>query len=66
MQLALVIGNATATVKHPSLSGSKLMVVQPYLADGKTPDGDPIITIDAVGAGRGETVLITSDGRYVR
>ena len=62
MQLALVIGTATATIKHPSLEGCKLLVVQPRLADGRTPDGDPLLAVDGVGAGTGETVLITSDG----
>ena len=66
MQLGLVIGTATSTVKHPSFRGMKMLIVQPYLADGRTPDGDPLLAIDAVGAGRGETVLITSDGRFVR
>ena len=66
MQLGLVIGTATATVKHPSFRGQKLLVVQPLMADGKTPDTDPVIAVDAVGAGRGERVMITSDGRYVR
>ena len=46
--------------------GQKLLVVQPLLADGRTPDTDPVIAVDAVGAGRGEVVMITSDGRYVR
>ena len=36
MQLGEVIGTATATVKHPSMKGWKLLVVQPYLADGRT------------------------------
>jgi len=66
MQLALVIGTATATIKHPSLEGRKLLVVQPRLADGRTPDGDPLLAVDGVGAGTGETVLITSDGRGAR
>ncbi len=66
MQLGLVIGTATATVKHPSFRGQKLLVVQTLLADGKTPDTDPVIAVDAVGAGRGEVVIITSDGKYVR
>jgi aldehyde dehydrogenase len=66
MQLARVIGTATATIKHPTLQGAKLLVVQPYLADGRTPDGDPLLAVDSVGAGRGETVMITSDGRYAR
>jgi fumarylacetoacetase len=41
MQLGLVVGTATATVKHPTLTGWKLLVVQPLLADGRSPDGDP-------------------------
>lgn len=66
MQLGLVIGNAVATVKHPSMQGRKLLVVQPRLADGVTSDGDPVLAVDAVGAGRGEVVMITSDGRHAR
>ena len=66
MQLAQVIGTATATVKHPSMNGWKLLVVQPYLADAKIPDGDPVLAIDACGAGRGEQVIITSDGAGTR
>ena len=66
MQLARVIGTATATVKHPTLKGAKLLIVVPYLADGKTPDGDPLVAVDGVGAGRGEVVMITSDGRNAR
>jgi ethanolamine utilization protein EutN len=66
MQLGLVVGNAVSTVKHVSLQGTKLLVVQPLLADGQTPDGDPQLCVDTVGAGTGETVLITSDGRFAR
>ncbi|MEO2022145.1 MAG: EutN/CcmL family microcompartment protein [Pirellulaceae bacterium] len=66
MQLAQVIGTATSTVKHESLTGSKLLVVQPYGVDGKTPDGPPLLAVDVVGSGRGECVMITSDGRLAR
>jgi ethanolamine utilization protein EutN len=66
MQLGLVVGTATSTVKHPTLVGQKLLVVQPLMMDGKSPDGDPQIAVDAVGAGKGERVMITSDGRFVR
>jgi len=48
------------------MHGAKLLVVQPLLADGATADGFPLLAIDDVGAGRGDTVMITSDGRYVR
>jgi len=62
MQLALVVGTATATVKHASMQGSKLLIVQPLLRDECTPDGDVSLAVDQLGAGRGETVLLTSDG----
>ena len=52
--------------KHPSLAGAKLLVVQPLMADGRTPDGEPVLAVDQLGAGRGETVMITSDGRFTR
>ena len=63
MQLAKVLGTAVATVKHDSLVGQKMLVVAPLMADGKSIDGDPLLVIDGVGAGRGETVILTSDGR---
>jgi ethanolamine utilization protein EutN len=58
-----VIGNATATVKHPSMQGWKLLVVQPYGRDGRTPDGDPILAVDALGAGTGEIVIVSNNRR---
>ncbi len=66
MQLALVMGTATSTVKHMTMRGQKLLVVQPLMADGQTDDGDPQVAVDAVGAGRGERVMISSDGKYMR
>ena len=65
MQRAIVIGTANASIKHPSIAGSKMLIVQPQMANG-APDGDPLIAIDGVGAGTGETVMITSDGRFGR
>ena len=41
MQAGRVIGSATATVRHPSMKGWKLLVVQPMTSDGMAPDGDP-------------------------
>ena len=66
MQLATVIGTATATVKHESLEGAKLLIVQPQMADGQTPDGYPLLAVDTLGAGRGDTVMLTSDGAGAR
>jgi len=66
MLLARAIGTATATVKHPSMQGWKLLLVQPLLADGESPDGDPQLVIDQFGADRGSLVFLTSDGRLIR
>ncbi len=66
MQTGIVIGTATATVKHRSMQGTKLMIVQPLLADGRRPDGEPVLAVDQLGAGIGQTVLISSDGRGTR
>ena len=66
MQVGLVVGTTTSTVKHISMHGWKLLIVQPYGVDGRTPDGEPVIAVDALGAGRGERVLLSSDGRGTR
>ncbi len=44
------------------MEGCKLLVVQPTMADRITPDGYPLVAIDTIGAGKGERVMITSDG----
>ena len=66
MNLGLVVGTVTATRKHASMEGAKLLVVQMLMTDEKTPDGDPVLAVDELGAGRGERVMITSDGAYTR
>jgi len=60
---AKVIGHTTSTVKHPSMNGWKLLVVQPLTPDQK-PDGDPVVAIDTLGAGVGDNVMISSDGKF--
>ena len=62
MYYGRVVGSATATVKHPSMQGSKLLLVMALQADGRTPEGDPSLVVDRLGAGQNETVLVTSDG----
>jgi microcompartment protein CcmK/EutM len=65
MQVAMVVGQAVSTVKHPSLTGWKLLVCQPLTADDK-PDGEPILAVDGVGAGVSDRVIVTSDGASAR
>lgn len=65
MQLARITGRATSTVKHPSLAGVKLLICQMLdAAGGET--GDPVLAIDKLGAGKGDTVILTSDGLGLR
>jgi len=66
MRMATVVGTAIATMKHESMNGQKLLVVQPWMADGTTADGFPQIAVDSVGAGMGQAVMLTSDGRGAR
>jgi len=66
MLLARAVGTATSTVKHASMEGSKLLVVQPLAADGTSPDGDPQLAVDRLGVGRGDLIVITSDGLTIR
>jgi ethanolamine utilization protein EutN len=65
MQLGLVIGTATSTVKHPTFQGERLLVVQLETPSGR-PDGEPILAFDRLGAGRGDRVLVTNDGRALQ
>jgi ethanolamine utilization protein EutN len=56
MQLARVIGDVVSTRKDESLTGIKLLVVQPLTAE-RQPAGRPLVAVDAVGAGVGEEVF---------
>ena len=56
MQLARVIGTVVSTVKNSSLQGRKLLVVQSLDKD-LSPQGKPLVAVDAAGAGIGELVF---------
>ena len=56
MQMARVIGDVVATRKDPNYDSIKLLLVQPFGADGKDV-GRPLVAVDAVGAGVGEHVF---------
>ncbi len=58
-----VIGNATSTVKHSTMRGWKLLLVQPLSNDNRSADGEPLLAVDMLGAGAGEIVIISGDGR---
>ena len=61
MILARVIGQIVATQKEPSHQGKKILLLQP-LTIHEEPLGDPLVALDAVGAGVGERVLAIQEG----
>ena len=62
MLIARIIGDVTATHKHASHEGQKLLLVQPLELDLITPRGDAVIAVDAVDAGLGDLVLLVTEG----
>ena len=65
MLLARVEGNLTATRKHPSLEGWRLIICQPINRAGE-PESVPQVAIDAHGAAMHQRVIISSDGQAAR
>ncbi|MGA7792320.1 MAG: EutN/CcmL family microcompartment protein [Candidatus Acidiferrales bacterium] len=55
MLLGRIIGNVVCTMKDPALIGQKFLIVQPLDRQGRD-KGRPVIALDAVGAGAGETI----------
>jgi ethanolamine utilization protein EutN len=62
VQLGRVVGTVVATQKHRKLDSAKLLLVQPLTLDDR-PRGVPLLTIDSMGAGVGEKVLVVLEGR---
>ena len=56
MHLARVIGTLWTTRKHDHLEGAKFMLLQPVRPD-RRPEGKPLVAVDTVGCGEGETVF---------
>jgi len=61
MFLAKVVGSVVATRKHDAFQGSKLLLLQPLVAQQSAlvPSGSSVVAIDGVGAGLGELVMFT-------
>ncbi len=64
MLIAKVTGSLVSTQKVGSMTGHKLLVVEPYRLDPQTrrslvTTGRAMVAVDTVGAGEGELVLIT-------
>lgn len=58
MLRGIIIGNIVSTRKQESLVGAKFMEVE--ILENAKPTGKYIVAVDSVGAGIGETVLVTT------
>lgn len=60
MILCQVVGTAVSTRKDPQLQGAKLLIVVEVDPQGQPLAKNSLIAIDAVGAGRGDIVLVAT------
>jgi microcompartment protein CcmK/EutM len=65
MFLARIEGTVVAATKHPTLDGCRFLVARRLEADGTAAD-EPNVVLDWMGAARGSTVLISTDGDIAR
>lgn len=65
MFLARIEGTVVATVKHSTLDGCRFLVAQRIESDGSVAP-EPITIVDWLGAGRGATVIVSTDGDIAR
>ena len=65
MFLARIGGTVVPAAKHDSLNGCRFLIAQRLEADGSA-GAEPIVLVDWLGAGDGETVLVSMDGDIAR
>jgi ethanolamine utilization protein EutN len=65
MIVCRVVGQAVSTAKDEGLRAASLLLVQRVDMTGVDAEGEPIVAVDAVGAGLGELVLV-AQGSAVR
>lgn len=59
MFIARVVGKIVSTTKDEGLNGKKILIVAPINMNGSITDKE-IVSIDSVGAGIGDQVLVTT------
>lgn len=65
MFLARITGTAVAATKHATLKGCRLVVAQRMEFDHSLA-AEPNLVVDWLGAGEGQTVLVSTDGDIAR
>ncbi len=66
MLLAKVKGNIVSTQKDENLRGHKLLLIKQIDLEGNFIGNSDIISVDLIGAGIGDTVLVTQEGDAVQ
>jgi ethanolamine utilization protein EutN len=65
MYLARIEGTVVAAAKHETLGGCRFLVAQRLEADGGAA-AEPVLVIDWLGAAKGSTVVVSTDGDIAR
>ena len=65
MYLARIDGTLTSTIRHETLECCRWLIGQRLEANGTT-SGEPVVMLDRLGARRGSTVLVSTDGDIAR
>jgi ethanolamine utilization protein EutN len=65
MFLARIDGTLTSTAKHEALQSCRFLIGQRLEANG-SPSGEPLVLLDRLGARRGSTVVVSTDGDIAR
>jgi microcompartment protein CcmK/EutM len=65
MYLARIDGTLTSTTRHGTLKNCQLLIGRRLDAHGRAAD-EPVVVLDRLGARRGSTVMVSTDGAAVR
>jgi microcompartment protein CcmK/EutM len=65
MILGKVVGTVVTTISHRDYKNRRLLVVQPLVLEGESPEDD-FIALDNTHAGIGDTVLVNREGNGAR
>ena len=65
MYLARIEGTLTSTTRHETLAGCQLLIGRRLETSGRAA-AEPIVLLDRLGARRGNTVIVSTDGAAVR
>ena len=65
MFLARIEGTVVSATKHPSLDACRFLIARRLEADG-TAAAEPNVVVDWMGAARGATVMVSTDGDIAR